>query len=132
VLAQDIYGGDSYFLTILLVQGVIFGLICAVVWSHKGGSAVVGFLAGLFLGLIGLIIVAVISPGADAKQKAATMRECPHCKEQMRRDASVCPHCQRESKPWVRHEGRWWFKDDAGVQYYLVDEKRQQWVKWER
>ena len=27
----------------------------------------------------------------------AQYRECPYCKEQMRRDASVCPHCQRDS-----------------------------------
>ena len=41
-------------------------------------------------------------------------RHCPHCKERMRGDATVCPHCQRESESWRLHEGRWWRKDDAG------------------
>src|SRR4051812_37910073 len=35
-------------------------------------------------------------------------RECPHCKESMRRDALVCPHCRRESRAWQWHEGHWW------------------------
>lgn len=42
------------------------------------------------------------------------VRECPHCKEAMRRDASVCPHCRRESAPWEYREGRWWTKTATG------------------
>jgi protein kinase-like protein len=45
------------------------------------------------------------SPGApssgldqpDGEAAPALLRECPHCREAMRRDARVCPHCRRES-----------------------------------
>src|SRR4051812_48513801 len=43
--------------------------------------------------------VLAASPGADGGVDPA-YRECPHCKELMRRDASVCPHCQQPSTPW--------------------------------
>ena len=46
-------------------------------------------------------------------------RECPHCKEPIRRDASVCPHCQRESEAWRFHAGFWWSKNDFGAWMYL-------------
>jgi hypothetical protein len=44
---------------------------------------------------------------ATARDSKA-VRECPHCKEAMRRDASVCPHCRRDSDAWRLWEGRWW------------------------
>jgi ribosomal protein L7/L12 len=43
------------------------------------------------------------------------VRECPHCKEPMRRDASVCPHCRRESRAWTYRDGRWWTVDPEGT-----------------
>ena len=83
-------------------------LIVAVVWvvvptlvglqigAEKGRQ---GWAWGLFLGWLGVLIVAVLPPSpeherAAAIQAAALYRQCPHCKEQMRRDATVCPHCR--------------------------------------
>jgi hypothetical protein len=63
---------------------------------------------------------------AAAQEHASTYRECPHCKEQMRRDASMCPHCRTESQPWKLHEGRWWTQDEQGAWYYL-DEAANEW-----
>jgi hypothetical protein len=45
---------------------------------------------------------------------AGVVRECPHCKEPMRRDASVCPHCRRESPAWEYRDGVWWTTDSSG------------------
>lgn len=56
-----------------------------------------------------------------------THRECPFCKEQMRRDASICPHCRHESPAWTLHEGRWWTKVD-GTSYWL-DEVANSWQR---
>lgn len=42
-----------------------FGLACGFIWQSKGGNFALGFLLGLFLGLIGLIIVAVAQPGGN-------------------------------------------------------------------
>ena len=55
-------------------------------------------------------------------------RECPHCKEPMRRDADTCPHCRRPSTPWRFHEGRWWYRasDDDGWQW--LNEPTGEWV----
>lgn len=47
----------------------------------------------------------VTTPADDPMQ---VTRECPHCKSQIRPDASVCPHCQRESEAWTLSEDRWW------------------------
>jgi hypothetical protein len=54
------------------------------------------------------------------------VRECPYCKEGMRRDASVCPHCRRESPPWVYAEGLWWVSKEDGHDVWL-DEASQTW-----
>jgi Superinfection immunity protein len=42
-------------------------------------------------------------------------RECPFCKENMRRDASTCPHCRKESVAWAFNDGFWWVQDPKGV-----------------
>ena len=65
---------------------------------------------------------------AKMEQEVATLsRECPFCKEAMRRDASVCPHCQRDSEPWKFHEGHWWDKRD-GV-WFWRNEATGEWTR---
>src|SRR5579875_3851878 len=53
-----------------------------------------GLAYGLFLGWIGVIILAFLPPRQGDK-----FVECPFCKESIRRDAVVCSHCQREIRP---------------------------------
>jgi hypothetical protein len=53
-------------------------------------------------------------------------RECPHCKEPMRRDASICPHCRERSPAWTFRDGAWWFESDSG--WEVLDESQNQWV----
>jgi hypothetical protein len=53
-----------------------------------------GLAYGLFLGWIGVIILAFLPP-----RKGDKFVECPFCKESIRRDALVCAHCQREVGP---------------------------------
>ena len=108
-----------------------------------------GWAWALFLGWIGVLIVALLSPKAamtldDLERRrntvnpnyyekkkaellaARTHRECPHCREQMRRDASVCPHCQRDSTLWVLNEGQWWLSIDA--RWHWRNEQTDEWV----
>lgn len=82
--------------------------------KHRSGA-----LYGFFLGWLGVLVIAVMpnapeqtlqqvekrrkymSPKAyeTALAKVNAYMECPHCKEQMRADATVCPHCQRDIIP---------------------------------
>jgi hypothetical protein len=54
------------------------------------------------------------------------MRECPHCKEPMRRDASVCPHCRRDSDAWTYDGGVWRSRSADGSEVWL-DERSMAW-----
>jgi serine/threonine-protein kinase len=70
------------------------------------------------------------SPGApssgldqpDGEAAPALLRECPHCREAMRRDARVCPHCRRESTPWTYRTGEWWTTGPDGRTLVLNEE----------
>ena len=76
--------------------------VAADVTRGRGKGSAAGALLGLFLGWLGVGIALLFterssSPRRSASGRVRTYRECPHCKEQMRRDAEVCPHCRRES-----------------------------------
>lgn len=118
----------------LLTAGIlilIVWLICAAIgaslWRGKGGDGGDGFIVGLFFGPIGLLFLAILTPKAAMTQRETT-RECPHCKEAMKRDASVCPHCQRDSQPWKWENGYWWARRDE--QWLYLDERKNEWVRW--
>jgi hypothetical protein len=56
-----------------------------------------GLAYGLFLGWIGVVILAFLPPRMGDR-----FVECPFCKERVRRDARVCAHCRRELGPLSR------------------------------
>jgi len=67
----------------------VLWLACAVTASIIGsqkGEAVTGFLTGALLGPVG-VLLALLSSGDRTR--------CPHCKEPIRKRASVCPHCRQ-------------------------------------
>ncbi|MDQ2960703.1 MAG: hypothetical protein M3R48_06600 [Candidatus Dormibacteraeota bacterium] len=125
----------------LAVVWAVCGVVCSLVWQHRGGSPVSGFLIGALAGIFGLVYVTIASPkttttvwnpGAaaiealnapraaytwqpESASPPATHRECPHCREPMRRDASACPHCQRQSVAWRFDGTRWWAPSDDEV-----------------
>ena len=86
--------------------GVGFGigaLVGALVWfvipifvaiSQGRAKRRSGWAYGLLLGWLGVLILAVLPPRPDPM-----IGECPHCREDMRVDASVCPHCHRDVTP---------------------------------
>ena len=67
------------------------------------------------------------APGGDGVTGGPpkAVRECPHCKEAMRRDASVCPHCRRDSDAWRYWEGHWW--SPAGTPPLWYDDRTAGW-----
>jgi hypothetical protein len=111
------------FLAIFWIAPIFVG---HVIGKPKGRA---GWAWGLLLGWLGVIIVALLSPKRDIAsevQSARMYRECPFCKERMRRDASVCPHCHRESAAWTQKDGFWWTKDEGG-RWVFLDESNRQW-----
>jgi uncharacterized membrane protein YeaQ/YmgE (transglycosylase-associated protein family) len=116
---------------VILVLALICGAITAKIFEGKGRSTGRGFALGFLLGLIGLIISLFLSDKSEEHDPATAQRslyrECPSCKESMRRDASVCPHCRSTSTPWQWDGRRWWHEGASGR--YWLDEARAEWVK---
>jgi type VI protein secretion system component VasK len=113
-----------------------------------------GALYGLFLGWLGVIIVALLPalpelstaeqlarlerrrgqlrPDYVAREQArlraelaTATRECPFCKEAMRRDASVCRHCRHDSDAWIYEDGRW--RARSGDAWFALVEASGEW-----
>ena len=84
----------------LVLWWFIFGIAAGVVTAARSQNAlgfVPGFLIGVILGPIGLLISFFIKPTKAKLMKGK--RECPFCREALDVRATVCPHCQRESEP---------------------------------
>ena len=56
-------------LTTMLVSGVLFGIISAVLAAPRGRSPVAWFVIGALLGIIGLILVVVLPSRADDRDQ---------------------------------------------------------------
>ena len=76
--------------------------------------------------------VGPLAPSPPGSPEAAALyRECPHCKEAVRRDAEVCPHCRKESTPWRFHDDHWWYRETPEEPWEWLDEARSVWVAHE-
>jgi Superinfection immunity protein len=122
----------------LLLLVALYFLPTIIAWARGVSSigpiiAINVFLGWTFIGWVVALAMAVRSVPQSTPAPAATApastRECPYCKEAMRRDASVCPHCHRESPAWTLREGHWWSNVD-GV-WYRLDEASNSWVRSE-
>lgn len=76
---------------------LVFGVVSSIIASNKGNSGCGGFLLGVLLGPIGLLI-ALFSSGNEnsTNQSKNYTRRCPYCAELVHHQAIVCKHCGRD------------------------------------
>lgn len=75
----------------ILIAGLLFGGIAAVLAHHKARNALGWFIVGCLIGPFALVVVLlpmVVKPG--------TTRKCPLCSEIVRTDAQICRYCRSD------------------------------------
>lgn len=76
---------------------ILCGIIGTLVMERKGRSGFGGFLLGLLLGPLGVIIALVLGSDQAALDRrsiaSGQQRKCPRCAELVKAEAIVCRHC---------------------------------------
>lgn len=70
----------------LLVIWLVCAVVAASIYAQKRRSALLGFLAGLILGPLGVVLALASGRGHTAR--------CPFCQETIDKKASICPRCR--------------------------------------
>lgn len=105
---------NTYFYLYILsiVMGVVFGVICSFIAKSKNRYTLGYFLLGLFFGIFGLIITALmpkkevvqpyappfqpsrpVPPTPPSAQWQSNAYACPQCSWQVNPDTQICPNC---------------------------------------
>lgn len=81
----------------------ILWIICAIasgIVGHSKSRPILGWVLGIFLGFVGLIITALLPTNQKRKEiiavKSGDLKKCPSCCELIKNDAVVCRYCGKE------------------------------------
>lgn len=79
-----------------IIIWLCFGIVGSMIASSKGNSGCGGFILGILLGPIGLLISFFSRDNEEGKrEKSGNTKKCPHCAEYIKQDAKVCKYCGR-------------------------------------
>lgn len=86
------------------------GIVGSLIANSKGNSGCAGMIIGFLLGPIGLLI-ALFTPKNEEhlRLKEGNTNKCPHCKEYIKPDATICRYCHQSvgfegaQKTWQVH-----------------------------
>jgi len=84
---------------VFVIFWIICGAVAATIASSKGGSALIGFIVGVLLGPLGIIIAFFLGnekAAAQSQIQSGERKKCPRCAELVQPDALVCKHCGHE------------------------------------
>lgn len=91
------------FTPLFAISGFWLATMAGAVWvsvhlGHKKDLSLLGWVLGIALGWVGVVIMLVIPASAEAQRREALENgfACPYCQEPVRHGATVCPHCQRD------------------------------------
>jgi len=45
---------------------------------------------------LGIVLAIAFMRDMDKLQEYFSKKECPHCKERVKKDAKICPHCHKD------------------------------------
>ncbi len=76
-----------------LLIWVAIALLTSKVAADKGNDGVGGFILGLFLGPLGLVIAFVVDGNEDKVEQQGYLKKCIFCAEMIRAEAIKCKHC---------------------------------------
>ena len=81
---------------IIIFLNIVWVVIATVIGSKKGKTGA-GFALGLFLGLIGIAIIASMQPNnavlVQNQLQSGEFKKCSHCAELIKAEATICRFC---------------------------------------
>lgn len=77
----------------LFAGWVLLSIACGIFADRRGRSGIGWFFAALLASPLIAGVFLLVLPVNEKEGAFSILRRCNHCREQIRRDASVCKHC---------------------------------------